>query len=142
MALQQYTVQLKLRDDEWKSLGRSQVKAGSVTCVEGLAEGIDFEIDYVKGFVRRRRVMSDAEQGLFTFTFTYEDGASQAAAVAGEVAAATSDLRANAQAMITRLDAVIAGNGSLTAAQVRDAVIDLAKFQKRIVRYLVAGGGT
>lgn len=100
MAIQQHTVQLKLRDGDWKTLGVSQVESGSVVCVEGLVEGADFEVDHPKGLIRRLRVMGDAEQGLFTFTFNYEDGAEAAAAAAADAEALRQQIIALAQSAV------------------------------------------
>lgn len=73
MAIHQRVTQLKLRDDDWKALGVSRVEYGTIVCEEGLTEGKDFEIDYFVGRIRRLRVMTDDEQGLFTLSFAYDD---------------------------------------------------------------------
>lgn len=136
MAIQQHTVSLKLRDDEWKTLGVSRVQAGTVSCSTGLVEGTDFEIDYPKGLVRR---LLPVAEGLHTFTLSYEDNAEtiQAARTAEDTAIA--DLRTNALAAKTRLEAIINDPTTTdTAAKVRQVVIDLARAQLRVIKYLVA----
>ncbi|HXI18489.1 MAG TPA: hypothetical protein VNM48_19160 [Chloroflexota bacterium] len=55
-----------------------------------------------------------------------------------ERAAADTDLHAGAAATMTRLGAIISGGGAYTAAEVRAAVVDVARIQRQMVRYLVA----
>jgi hypothetical protein len=62
----------------------------------------------------------------------------QEAALKAERATARTDLRDQAQAMKERLDVIVATGATFTAVQVKDAVIDLARIQRRILRYLVA----
>jgi hypothetical protein len=83
------------------------------------------------------------------------DDASVAAVVAAHVPAslpderaltaerhgATTDLRDQYAAAVTRLDAIIANGGTFTAVQVRDAVVDLARTQRRELRFLRAQVG-
>ena len=80
MAIQQHTVSLKLRDDDWKTLGVSRVQPRTVACEMGLVEGKDFEIDYELGRVRRLRELGEDEQGLCAFTLAYDDRADELAA--------------------------------------------------------------
>lgn len=55
--------------------------------------------------------------------------------------AAAADLAAQYQAALTRLDAIIAAGSSLTAAQTRDAVVDVARIVRRALRLLKAQVG-
>jgi hypothetical protein len=61
-----------------------------------------------------------------------------ALAAATERTGATTDLRAQAAAMTTALDAIIARNGTFTLAQAGQALDALAKGQKRLLRLLRA----
>ncbi|HXI15131.1 MAG TPA: hypothetical protein VNM48_02080 [Chloroflexota bacterium] len=61
-------------------------------------------------------------------------------AATAERSAAHADLHDGAKASLVRLDAVIANGGAYTAAEVRTAVVDMARVQKRLLRYLVASG--
>jgi hypothetical protein len=45
-------------------------------------------------------------------------------------------LEESAQVAINRLDAIIAGESSMTAAQVRAAVVDIARITKRMVKII------
>jgi hypothetical protein len=54
---------------------------------------------------------------------------------------ATTDFRAQAAAMTTALDAIIARNGTFTLAQAGQALDALAKGQKRLLRLLKAQVG-
>lgn len=115
MAILQCTAQLKLRDDEWKTLRVDNLTADAVTC-SGLVEGTDFEIDRPRGFVRRLRPMLESEQGLFTFTFGYDDKSEQQAADQ----AADSNLK---QQLVTQAQSAVGVLLSdLTAAQ-RNALV-------------------
>jgi hypothetical protein len=67
-------------------------------------------------------------------------GPSPAEQQQAERTAATTDVQATYQAAVTRLDAIIANGGTFTAAQVRDAVVDLARIQRRMLRLLKAQG--
>lgn len=58
-----------------------------------------------------------------------------------ERTAAIDDVRTTAAAALTRLDAIIANGGTFTAAQVRDAMVDLARIQRRELRLLRAQAG-
>ena len=49
---------------------------------------------------------------------------------------ARDDLRAQYQTMLTRLDDIAANGSGYTAAQVRDAMVDLARIQRRVLRLL------
>ncbi len=51
---------------------------------------------------------------------------------------ATTDLSGAATAALTRLDAIISDGGAYTAADVRTAVVDMARLQRHVLRYLVA----
>ena len=48
----------------------------------------------------------------------------------------TKDLRDTYQAAVTRLDDIVANGGSYTAADVRTAVIDMARIQRRLLKSL------
>ncbi len=52
--------------------------------------------------------------------------------------ASTTDLSGAATAALTRLDAIISDGGTYAAADVRTAVVDMARLQRRLLRYLVA----
>lgn len=58
--------------------------------------------------------------------------------VRAEREAALSDLQANYQVAITRLDDIVTNGGAYTAAQVRDAVIDEARILRRALRVVRA----
>jgi hypothetical protein len=69
--------------------------------------------------------------------------AEQAAETAAQAAstertAATTDLRDQYAAAVTRLDAIIANGSTFTAAQVRDGLIDVARIERRLLRVLRA----
>ncbi len=51
--------------------------------------------------------------------------------------ASNTDLSDAAEATLTRLDAIITNGSSFTAVQVRDAVVDMARLQRRLLRYLL-----
>lgn len=53
-----------------------------------------------------------------------------------QAAADRADLAAQFQAVMARLDAIVADGGTYTANQVRDAVVDLARSQRRVLRLL------
>lgn len=89
MAIQAHMVQLKLHDDDPKSLGVSRIVAGSVTCAEGLVEGQDYTVDLACGTVRRLRPFG---RELYTLVMEYEDGAEER--VAAEAAAAEIEAKA------------------------------------------------
>ena len=55
-----------------------------------------------------------------------------------ERTASNADLQTSVAAAMTRLDAIISGGGAYTAAEVRTAVVDMARIQKRLMRYLAA----
>jgi len=52
--------------------------------------------------------------------------------------ASNTDLQTSVAATLTRLDAIISGGGAYTAAEVRSAVVDLARGQHRMLSYLAA----
>jgi hypothetical protein len=66
--------------------------------------------------------------------------AEQAAETAAQAASteATTDLRDQYAAAVTRLDAIIANGSTFTAAQVRDGLIDVARIERRLLRVLRA----
>lgn len=64
-----------------------------------------------------------------------------AQAAATERTGATTDLRTQAAAMTTALDAIIARNGTFTLAQAGQALDALARGQKRLLRLLRAQAG-
>lgn len=145
MALVQKTVSLKLRDGEWKALGISDVQASSVSCPT-LVEGLDFEVEYAGGRVRRLRTVAD---GLHAFTVTHENRAEALAAELSERTIALADLKDNYTAAINRLDqirtqmaaiavATFANNTARDAAikQIAAGVDDEALIVKRTLRLI------
>ena len=70
MAIQAKTTTLKLHDSNWKTLGVSNLTADTVTCAQGLTEGVDFEIHRVRGGIHRLREFG---RELYTFTCQYDD---------------------------------------------------------------------
>ncbi|HXI16418.1 MAG TPA: hypothetical protein VNM48_08605, partial [Chloroflexota bacterium] len=54
-------------------------------------------------------------------------------AAMAERTAAHADLHAGAAATMTRIDAIIANGGAYTAAEVRSAVVDMARLQRRLL---------
>lgn len=47
-----------------------------------------------------------------------------------------SDVKDNYDIAITRLDTIIANGNTFTATQVRDAVVDLARIERRLLRFV------
>jgi len=70
MSIQTHSAVLKLHDADWKTLGVSNLTADPVTCAQGLAEGVDFEIHRVRGGIRR---LKPFDRTLYTFTCQYDD---------------------------------------------------------------------
>lgn len=70
MAIQIKTTILKLLDNDWKTLGVSNLTADPVTCLQGLTEGIDFEIHRVRGGIRRLKSFGREH---YTFTCQYDN---------------------------------------------------------------------
>lgn len=62
----------------------------------------------------------------------------QQAATTAERTAASADLQGTYQQAVTRLDAIIAAGSTLTAAQTRDAVVDVARILRRTLRLVKA----
>ncbi|MGI5837162.1 MAG: hypothetical protein ACOX87_11855 [Chloroflexota bacterium] len=71
----QHECKLKLRDDDPKTLGRSHIQYGTVVCDDpALVEGVDYEIDYEVGTIRRLVDLGDGyERKLIGFSFEYDD---------------------------------------------------------------------
>lgn len=65
-------------------------------------------------------------------------GEQTTAALVAERNGAVSDLATQYQAAIARLDAISTNGGTYTAAQVRDAVVDMARIQARMLKLVKA----
>ncbi|HXI17889.1 MAG TPA: hypothetical protein VNM48_16125 [Chloroflexota bacterium] len=90
----------------------------------------------------RLTVPDDADEAAIAAVVKAHDPAVLSASErqATERTAADTDLHAGAKASLVRLDAIISGGGAYTAAEVRSAVVDLARVQRRLLRHLVAVG--
>lgn len=104
-----YTAVLKLHDDDWKALGVSSIEPDSVA-IPGLTEGVDYEIDYVRGLVRRLREVPNI---LRTVAVDYDNHVEDRIQAQTEAAAARDAVTAIAQT------AVGVGIADLTTAQQR-----------------------
>jgi len=96
MVRHRHSQTLRLRDSDWKSLGRSRIQPGSVACAANLVEGKHYEIDYHLG--RVRPINGYACDDLCAFTFEYDDRAEAFAAVEAERRVLLEQVRAKAQA--------------------------------------------
>ena len=66
----QRTTQLRLRDDDPKTLG-VRINGGTLISDDGLVEGVDYEIvDPGAGTIRRLRALNDEQ--VYSFTCKYE----------------------------------------------------------------------
>jgi hypothetical protein len=99
------------------------------------------QIDCSTGTIAQRPLSA----GEVTALAALQDTASAAQAVEHaqitERAAASDDVRQAATAALTRLDAIVAAEATMTAAQTRTAVVDVARITRRLVRLLVAQAG-
>jgi hypothetical protein len=86
-------------------------------------------------FTPEEEGIRDAEEAVAAVTAQRQEAATT------ERTAATIDLRDQAAAMTTALDAIIARNGVFTLAQAGQALDALAKGQKRLLRLLKAQVG-
>ena len=95
-----------------------------IDCTTGLTSEEELDPDDVAS-LEAVRLQSDARQ-------------QETATRDTERTAATTDLGDAVTAAMTRLDAIISGGGAYTATEVRSAVVDMARVQKRLLRYLAA----
>ncbi len=146
MAIQTWTSKLRLRDNDWKSLGVSSLTAQAITCLPALTEALDFEIDRTRGLVRRLRAVSDQ---IYTFICQYDDRTDSTAAIETDRVQAISDLRVQYDAGMTRLDQIHTQMASIATAtwanntardaaikQIASGVDDEALILKRVLRYV------
>ncbi len=88
----------------------------------------------------RLTVPDGTDEGAIVAIVQAHNPAAQSAAEQkdAERTTAATDLSGAAAAALTRLDAIISDGGTYAAAEVRTAVVDMARIQKRLLRYLVA----
>lgn len=103
---------------------------------ELLAAGI--AVERLEGLGETIWVTTPAARNVVTPVVTAHDASILSAAekVEEERSQAAQDLAGQFQAMMSRLDQIIADGASYTATQVRDAVIDEARIQKRTLRLI------
>ena len=99
---------------------------------------LEFNIDTGATISRDLTAEEVAEREALAGLAAQED-AERAAAWAERTAAGT-DLRDAVQVAMARLTAIVNTGSTFTAAQVREAMIDLARVQRRVLRRLAAEG--
>lgn len=109
------------------ALLRDQLLAAGIVPLQLEGDGAELQLS----------VADDAPEALIASVVAAHDPGEEFLASWAEAASSRRELQEQYTLALTRLDAITTSGGSYTAAQVRDAVVDLAVILRRLLRVMV-----